>query len=299
VRVIIATILLTCGLLLALPALAADTTPVATKDGVTYKLEDLNIYWLRNLGKDGLLDFFQTMVVYQEGLKQGLQPSAQEVDSFIDNTMGRDIYNEFKQLYSDRAVRQLVEYTLVTADYELWLRDKIRNEKNLTVSESEANQYFLENIDLFHLPEGVYISIISVDNQTQAESVIQRLEAGEDFNTVAGEVNMDPDMRAARGEIGIYRRGEGLPEPLENAAFDLGQGQHSEIIKGQNYHIVYCHKHYPEVAPSFADVKEQLMLDMVEAKIDPYYIDELNKLMERELPRFNIDADLFRPSEDM
>ena len=285
-------------LLAGAAAQAADTTPVASKDGTTFTLEDLNVYWLRNLGKDGLLDFFQTMVVYQEGLKQGLKPSEQEVSDFINNTMGQDIYSQFKQLYSDRAVRQLVDYTLVTSKYEMWLRDKLRREKNITVTEQEANQYFLSNIDLFHLPEGVYISIISVDNQTQADAVLGRLRGGENFNDLAGEVNMDPDMRAARGEIGVYRKGDGLPEPLENAAFALGDGQFSDIIKGQNYHIVFCHKHYPEVAPAFADVKEQLMLDMVEAKIDPYYIDELNALMERELPRFNIQANLFRPDEE-
>jgi foldase protein PrsA len=285
-------------LLAGTAARAADATPVASKDGTTFTLEDLNIYWLRNLGKDGLLDFFQTMVVYQEGIKQNLKPTEQEITDFINNTMGQDIYNQFKQLYSERAVRQLVEYTLVTSKYEIWLRDKVRREKNVTVTEQEANQYFLENIDQFHLPEGVYISIISVDNQTQADAVIARLNKGENFSDVAGEVNMDAEMRAARGEIGIYRKGDGLPEPLETAAFALNDGQHSAVIKGQNFHIVYCHKHYPEVAPSFADVKEQLMLDMVEAKIDPFYIEELNTLMSRELPRFNIQASLFRPDEE-
>lgn len=291
-------LVLLAALLVGTSAQAADTTPVASKDGSTFTLEDLNIYWLRNLGKDGLLDFFQTMVVYQEGLKQNLKPTDQEVSDFINNTMGQDIYSQFKQLYSDRAVRQLVEYTLVTAKYETWLRDKIRSEKNVTVTEQEANQYFLENIDQFHLPEGVFISIISVDNKTQADAVLARLKAGENFNDVAGEVNMDSEMRAARGEIGVYRKGMGLPDPLEQAAFALADGQFSDIIKGQNYHIVYCHKHYPETAPSFADVKEDLMLEMVEAKIDPYYIDELNALMARELPRFSIQAELFRPDEE-
>ena len=282
----------------ALPAFAALDSPVASKDGTTFTLEDLNIYWLRNLGKDGLLDFFQTMVVYQAGLKQNLKPTDAEITDFIDNTMSRSIYDQFKLLYSDRAVRQLVEYTLVTSRYETWLRDKIRREKNITVSESEANKYFLENIDQFHLPEGVYMSIISVDNQTQADAVIKRLQAGENFNDVAGEVNMDPQMRAARGEIGLYRKGDGLPKPLEDAAFLLKEGQYSQVVKGENYHIVFVHKKYPEVAPEFVDVKEQLIRDMVEAKIDPYYADEMDKLMSAELPRFTILAELFKPETE-
>ena len=57
------------------------------------------------------------------------------------------------------------------------------------------------------------------------------------------------------------------------------------------------HKKYPEVAPEFPEVKEQLMKDMVEAKIDPFYMEQMNKLMSTELPRFKIMAELFKPDE--
>ena len=292
---ILAAICISLGLVS--PALAGADTPVASKDGYTYTIEDVNVYWLSNLGANGLKDFIATMAVYQEGIKQGLKPTQDEVDDFIDNEMGRDFYNEFRQLYSDRAVRQFIEYTLVTSDYETWLRDKIRRDRNLTVTEGEANDFFLNNIEMFHVPEGVYLSIISVDSQTQADAVLSRLGNGEDFNKLAGEVNMDAQMRAVSGELGVYHRGEGLPEPIEEAAFRLQAGQYSQIIKGTNYHIVYCHKKSPEVSPTFDDIKEDLMLELVEAKIDPYYEDELNALLSRELPRYDILADLFRPED--
>ena len=290
-------VLMILAIIIVQPASAAVASPVATKEGVTFTLDDLNIYWLRNLGKDGLLDFFQTMVVYQEGLKQGLRPTQQEMTDFVDKTMGRDVYTQFKLLYPEKSVNQLLEYTIVTSKYETWLRDKIRREKNIKVTEDEANKFFLENIDQFHLPEGAHLSIISVDNETAAQAVLSRLQAGEDFGSIAAEVNMDPQMRAVRGELGSYRRGEGLPKPLEDAAFSLGEGQFSGIIKGSNFHIVYCHRRYPEVSPTFDQIKTQLMVDLVEAKIDPYYIDALNDLMAVELPKFNIDAELFRPEE--
>ena len=115
------------------------------------------------------------MTVYQEGVKVGLKPTAAEVKDFVDNKMSPDIYNQFKQLYSAKAVDQLVDYTIVGAKYEKWLRDKIRREQNITVTEQEANDYFLKNINQFHLPEGVYISIISVDNKTQADDVLKQM----------------------------------------------------------------------------------------------------------------------------
>jgi foldase protein PrsA len=278
--------------------LAGPESAVASKDGKTFNLEDLNLYFLRNLGKDGLLDFFQEMVLYQEGLKQGLKPSEAEITEFVNKTMSRDVYDQFKQLYSERAVRQLAEYSIVVGKYQKWLRDKVRADRSVTVTEKEANDYFVSHIKEFHLPEGVYLSIISVANETQANEVVKRLKAGESFSAIAGEVNMDPQMRAARGEIGIYRKGDGLPTELENAAFALKDGQFNEKpVKGNNFHILFCHKHYAEVSPTFEDVKEQLQKDMLEAKIDPYYADELNKLMQRELPRFAIQAELFRPED--
>lgn len=288
---------LAMSLLLTLPALAAADTPVASKDGVTFTIEDVNVYWLSNLGANGLKDFIATMTVYQEGIKQGLRPTPAEIDAFIDDDMGRDFYDEFKQLYSEQAIRQFVEYTLITSKYETWLRDKIRREQDVSVTQAEANDFFLNNIELFHVPEGVYISIISVENQAQADAVLTRLTAGESFNTVAAEVNMDPQMRAASGELGVYHRGEGLPEPLEEAAFQLQANQYSKIIKGTNYHIVFCHQRYAEVSPAFEDVKDDLMLELVEAKIDPFYQDALNALLSTELPRFTILANLFKPEE--
>lgn len=293
--------ILTLGLAAAVlaprAASAAMESPLATKDGTKYTLEDLSVYLLRNAGKDGLLAFLQEMVIYQEGVKQGLQPSDAEIQEFIDSTMTSEVYTQFKQLFSESAVRQLVEYTLVNDKYDQWLRDKIRKDKNITVSEKEANDYFLKNIDQFHLPEGVALSIISVDNKTQADKVVSRLKAGEKFGDIAAEVNMDEEMRAARGELGVYRLGDGLPKPLEDAAFKLKEGANSEVIKGTNFHILYCSKRYPSVEPGFPDIKERLMHDMLEAKIDPLYFEAMDELMGRELPRFNIQAELFRPDE--
>ena len=282
----------------ATSALAAPESPIVSKDGSTFKLEDVSLYYLRNLGKDGLLDFLQTMVIYQEGTKIGLKATAAERSDFIEKKMGRDVYDGFSQLFSKSSVDQLVDYTLVESKYYKYLRDKIKKEKNYTVSEKEANDYFTSHIQDFHLPEGAYLSIISVDSQAKADDVLKRLAAGEDFRKIAGEVNMDAKMRAMRGELGVYRKGDGLPKELETAALALKKGEYTKKpVKGTNYHLLFCHEKYAEVTPKFEDVKEQLMSDMLEAKVDPTFQTELDKLMAREMPRFTIQADLFKPDE--
>ncbi|MCH7472846.1 peptidyl-prolyl cis-trans isomerase, partial [bacterium] len=85
--------------------------------------------------------------------------------------------------------------------------------------------------------------------------------------------------------------------PLEEAAFALQPNTYSDIIKGENYHIVYCHRRIPEVTPSFEDVKEQVMIELREARIDPFFFKELDELLTRELPRFQIEASLFKPEQ--
>lgn len=287
------------AVLVTFPAAAADTSAVATKDGKSFLLEDINIYWLRNLGSDGLRAFFEDMVLYQEGLKQNLQPTPAETQDYIDNVMGKDTYQQFTQLYSERALKQLVDVTLVSRKYETFLRDKIRREKSLTVTESEARDYFLKNIDLYHLPEGAYLSIISVDSKAKANQVLARLESGENFSDVAAQANMDKALRDVKGELGLYRKGDGwLPKPLEDAGLALQAGQHSGVIEGQFSHILFCHQRSPEVSPAFGDVKDRLMQDMLEDKIDPHYFDAINELMKREMPRFNIQAALFKPAPE-
>jgi len=293
---VLAVIALALSLVVTAPA--APETPVVGKDGSVFTLDDVSLYYLRNLGKDGLLDFLQSMVIYQEGIKQGLKPTAQERQDFVANKMGNDVYGGFNQLYSKRSVDQLVDYTIVDAKYTKWLRDKIKKEKNFTVTDKEARDYFTGHIEDFHLPEGAYLYIISVDSQAKADDVLKRLGTGESFKKIAGEVNMDPKMRAAQGEIGVYRKGDGLPKELETAGLALKKGEYTKkAIKGTNYHLLYCAEKYAEVTPKFEDVKEDLMSDMLEAKIDPIYQDQLDQLMAREMPRFQILADLFKPED--
>lgn len=284
------------AILMSFPGIAADSSPVAAKDGKTFVLEDIHIYWLRNLGSEGLRAYFEDMVLYQVGLKENLKPTEAEMTDYINNVMGAATYQQFIQLYSERAVRQLVEVTLVSRKYETWLRDKIRREKSLTVTESEAQKFFLENIDLYHLPEGAYLSIISVDSKAKANQVLERLKNGENFSDVAAQANMDKALRDVKGELGLYRKGDGwLPKPLEDAGLTLQAGQYSGVIEGQYSHILFCHQRSPEVSPAFADVKDRLMQDLLEDKIDPHYFDAINELMKTEMPRFNIQAELFKP----
>lgn len=71
----------------------------------------------------------------------------------------------------------------------------------------------------------------------QAQSVLDRLKKGEDFEKLAKEFGSD-GTKDVGGDLGWFHRGEMVPE-FENAAFALQKGQLSDLVKTQyGYHIM-------------------------------------------------------------
>lgn len=72
----------------------------------------------------------------------------------------------------------------------------------------------------------------------KAISITQRLNGGEDFAALAGQVSDDTGSAAQGGDLGFFGRGQMVKE-FEDAAFSLPIGQISEPVKSQfGYHII-------------------------------------------------------------
>lgn len=80
----------------------------------------------------------------------------------------------------------------------------------------------------------IHIQQIFVTGQESADTVSQKLAAGEDFSTVANSLseNDKTDLYVAKGT---------LPEAVEEAAFNLGDGQTSDMIQTDDgYYFIKC-----------------------------------------------------------
>ena len=87
------------------------------------------------------------------------------------------------------------------------------------------------------MPNEVHCAHILVKTEKEAQTVLQRLQKGEKFANIAGEVSLCPSGKRG-GDLGTFGRGKMVKE-FEDAAFALQKGQISPIVKTKfGYHIV-------------------------------------------------------------
>jgi len=80
---------------------------------------------------------------------------------------------------------------------------------------------------------------IVVRTLAEAEEVLDRLETGDGFATLAAEYSIDSTTRDFGGNLGWFARDELLQPELENVAFDLEPGQMAGPIQTSlGYHIL-------------------------------------------------------------
>ncbi len=72
----------------------------------------------------------------------------------------------------------------------------------------------------------------------QAEAVLERIRAGEDFAALAKEYSQDPGSASRGGDLGFFGRGTMVPA-FEDVAFSLKVGEVSDLVQSQfGFHII-------------------------------------------------------------
>ena len=113
--------------------------------------------------------------------------------------------------YSDQTFRSALKRAAESA----WMRDKI-----ITAVPSTAEQVHVQQILLY--------------NQDKAQSFLNQLNGGADFDELA--LQADP---LTRGDLGWVPRGYLLDQKIEDAAFALTVGTHSDVIATDvGFHIL-------------------------------------------------------------
>lgn len=135
----------------------------------------------------------------------------------------------------DLIERMYQEYALANKVYEYLIRDI-----NPEVSDDEARTITVDHILIKTYSLDAQNQKVEYDDEKKKEAyalakeVLQKAKEGVSFDSLAAVYNEDTQSQYS------FRKGEMSPE-FENAAFNLGKGEISEIVETEyGYHIIKC-----------------------------------------------------------
>lgn len=129
-------------------------------------------------------------------------------------------------------------------------------------------------------------SHILVETEEEAQAVLERLEAGEDFAEVAKEVSTDPGSGAQGGSLGWFADGM-MVEPFQAAVAELEKGETTVTpVETQfGFHVIRLDDTRTQEPPSLDEVREDLASQIQQANI------------ESRLTELEGEAEISRPEE--
>ena len=161
-------------------------------------------------------------------------------------------------LANNDAVKQRLAYQKEKILHNIWVAEQVR----ARVTENEIRAYF----DTYVAPElakqnenveEVQARHILVATQGEAETVIKRLEKGEGFAALAGELSLGPS--ASRGGDLGYFLAEEMVQAFSDAAFALQPGGLSAPVETEfGWHVIRLEDRRVVPPPSFEDLSEQI-----------------------------------------
>jgi peptidyl-prolyl cis-trans isomerase C len=135
--------------------------------------------------------------------------------------------------------------------------------------------------------EEVHARHILVATEAEARKVLEELQKGADFATIARVVSKDPDA-VKGGDLGFFRREQVWPG-FADVAFSLQPGQvgpnpiHNEF----GWHVIKVEEKRLVAPPSFSDMHDQLRQDLLAAAVQRAVADARLQL---DIHRFNLDG---------
>jgi peptidyl-prolyl cis-trans isomerase SurA len=194
---------------------------------------------MKELEKSFLNSLIDLKIQLQEARRKGLDVSAAEINGAI-----ADIKNKYN-ITDEKLMNSLEAEGMSMAAYRTMLGEQILLSKvinfevkaNIVINDREIGDYYEANKDKLGSSRGkikirqIFFTLPKDSSQkpsveAKAHEVIQRLERGEDFSKLAGELSEDANKQFG-GDLGYISRGSALKE-VEDVAFALKPGEVSK-----------------------------------------------------------------------
>ena len=201
---------------------------------------------------------FEYAVITQADILKGLHPTGEELKAFYER-------NQVSFNNSIPEKRQ-IKYVVV---------DSAKMAAATTIHDQDLQAYYDQHRDEYRMPEQVKVSHILIKTplpapgakedekavavaRAKAEGVLKELKAGGDFAKLAEKYSDDPGSAKSGGELGWIGRGRTVPE-FEKAAFSLGKGQTSDLVKSSyGFHIIHVEDKQEAHLKMLAEVKSEI-----------------------------------------
>jgi peptidyl-prolyl cis-trans isomerase D len=153
----------------------------------------------------------------------------------------------------------------------------------IEVSEEQAKQYYQEHLDKYSSEEQRRVShiLVEVDDEAKAQAILDELNAGADFATLAEEKSDDFGSASEGGSLGWIER-DVMDPAFEDAAFALTKvGETTGLVKSDfGYHIIKLDELKDAVAKPYSEVAAEIKQELKDQQaVDQYY--ELQSELEK------------------
>lgn len=178
-------------------------------------------------------------------------------------------------------VQRVVDYLLV---------DTIKTRAQLTFEPAELEAYYREHLADFQVEEQVRARhiLLKVDDKRSAaqaeaelERVKARIQAGEDFAKLAGEISEDPGSKSRGGDLGYFGKGRMIAE-FEQAAFAAAPNEVVGPVKTAfGYHLIQVLDHRSGGQRPFTEVEAQVRARLAAERADSIAEAKAEELVQR------------------
>lgn len=209
--------------------------------------DESNLVFLPTLQEEVLRQVAARTLMRQLAAREGVTTDAEALQAAVEeqqaNILGSGMYASWEEFLEKNGLteayfRRLVEDSLLVQSLE----EKLAPEREV---------------------EQAHVRHILVETEEQAQEVVEKLRAGEDFAALAAEYSTDPGSKDQGGDLGWFPRGVMVQE-FEEAAFSLPVGQVSDPVQTSfGYHVMeVLERGMRELdEQAWAQAKEQAFLD--------------------------------------
>ncbi len=129
------------------------------------------------------------------------------------------------------------------------------------------------------IPEGADAQVVA-EKQAQAQKILERAKAGEDFAKLAKESSDDAATRAEGGDLGYFGK-DMLPKPIEEIVFAMKVGDiRGPIRADRGFHVIKLVDRKLKDAKPFDEVKDDIRMQLRQKDMERQtksYLAELRK----------------------